>query len=210
VEQLVSDSKARSGDELRLKSGVSLAQTRFALSHFCLSNFGADGQQFVDLLEFCADTNLLQQALDAITAEVRGRYSNLLPDLIACVREANATNSDADAPARSPTPAATAASAAADVRPRSAAPTQKPRDAAEPLRLVAGVSLAQARFALSGFCLDHFGPQAQALLEAIDHCRDLGSLQKLLSQIAAEVERRRRDSLPKLIECVHEINETSL
>jgi hypothetical protein len=208
--RFVSDSKARSPDELRLKSGVSLTQTRFALSHFCLSNLGSDGQHFAEALEFCVDTSLLQQALDAISDEVRSRYPDRLLGLIACVREANATDADAAAPVPPSSVAATAAAAPADVAPRRPAPTQKPQDAAEPLRLVAGVSLAQARFALSEFCLDQFGPRAQPLLEAIDRCRDLGSLQKLLSQIAAEVEGRRRDSLPKLLECVREINETSL
>ena len=210
MERFVSDSKARSPDELRLKSGVSLTQARFALSHFCLGNLGADGQHFAEALEFCVDTSLLQQALDAITAEVRSRYPDRLPGLIACVREANTTDADAGAPAPPSGVAATAASSPADVPPRRPAPIQKPRDAAEPLRLVAGVSLAQARFALSEFCLDQFGPRGQPILEAIDRCRDLGSLQKLLRQIAAEVEGRRRDSLPKLLECVREINETSL
>jgi len=40
----VADSKLRYPDELRLKPGVSLSQTRFALANFCLSHFGADGQ----------------------------------------------------------------------------------------------------------------------------------------------------------------------
>jgi len=76
---------------LRLKSGVSLTQTRFALSHFCLSNLGADGQHFAGALEFCVDTNLLQEALNAITAEVRSRYPDRLPGLIACARPTRRT-----------------------------------------------------------------------------------------------------------------------
>jgi hypothetical protein len=206
----VVDSKGRYTDELRLRSGVSLTQTRFALSNFCLSNLGVEGQHLADALEFCIDTSLLQQALDAITAEVRARCPDRLPALLACVREANATDADGGAPVPPPSrPATPAASAPAATSPRPAVPSQPRRDATDPLRLVAGVSLAQARFALSEFCLDQFGSRSQALVEAIDRCTDPGSLQKVLTLISTEVKERHRDSLPKLLECVRGINEIS-
>ena len=198
----MADSKGRYHD-LRLRPGVSVSQTRFALSNFCLSNLGVDGQYFADALEFCIDTNLLQEALNAITADVSSRYPDRLPALIACVREANATDADSGAPAP---PAASGPTADPARRP---VPLQTQQDATDPLRLVAGVSLAQARFALSDFCLDQFGSRGQPLVEAIDRCTDLGSLQQLLRRIGTEVKERHRDSLPKLLERVREINETS-
>jgi ribosomal protein L12E/L44/L45/RPP1/RPP2 len=178
----VADSKARYADELRLKSGVSLSQTRFALSHFCLSNLGADGQHFADALELCPNASLLQEVLNTIAADVRSRWPDRMPALIASVCEANATEVDADPTAAPATPAPAAAPPA-----RSAAPTQPRADAGDPLRLVTGVSLAQARFALSDFCLDHFGSRSQALVEAINDCIDLSSLQKILSRIGTEI-----------------------
>ena len=198
----MADSKARYADELRLKSGVSLSQTRFALSNFCLSNLGADGQHFADALELCPTASLLQEVLNTIAADVRSRCPDRMPALIASVREANATDVDADPTAAPATPAPAAPPA------WSAAPTQPRADAGDPLRLVAGVSLAQARFALSDFCLDHFGSRSQTLVDAINDCIDLSGLQKILSRIATEIKERHRDSLPKLLECVREINNT--
>jgi hypothetical protein len=199
----VADSKARYADRLRLKSGVSLSQTRFALSNFCLSNLGADGQHFADALELCTNANLLQEALNAIAADVRSRCPDRMPALIDSVREANATDAAADLTA-APAPSERAAPPA-----WSAAPPQPPADAGDPLRLVAGVSLAQARFALSDFCLDHFGSRSQPLVDAINDCIDLSTLQKILSRIGTEIKERHRESLPRLIECVREINDTS-
>jgi len=46
-------------------------------------------------------------------------------------------------------------------------------------------------------------------MDAIDRCADLNALQKVLILIGAEVEARHRDGLPKLIDCVREINETA-
>lgn len=197
------DSKGHHLDDLRLRSGVSVTQTRFALSNFCLSNLGVDGQYFADALEFCIDTNLLQEALNAISADVGSRCPDRLPALIACVREANATDADTGAPAPP------AASGAAADPPRRPVPLQTQQVATDPLRLVAGVSLVQARFALSDFCLDQFGSRGQPLVEAIERCTDLGRLQELLSRISTQVQERHRGSLPKLLECVREINETS-
>jgi len=199
----VADSKARYADDLRLNSGVSLSQTRFALSNFCLSNLGADGQHFADALELCTNLSLLQEALNTIAADVRSRCPDRMPALIASVREANATDAAAELPA------AAATSAPAAPPSRSAAPTQPQRDAGDPLRLVAGVSLAQARFTLSDFCLDHFGSRAQPLVDAISDCIDLSSLQKILSRIGTEIKERHRNSLPELLECVRQINDTS-
>ena len=62
---------------------------------------------------------------------------------------------------------------------------------------------------LSEFCLDLFGSRGQPLLEAIERCNDVGTLQVVLNRIGSEVEQRHPDRLPKLRECVREINETS-
>jgi hypothetical protein len=77
-----------------------------------------------------------------------------------------------------------------------------------PLQLEANASVAQARFVLSEFCLDQFGARAQQLLDAINRCTDVAALQQVLIQIGADVQERRRECLPKLIDCVREINAT--
>ena len=224
----VADSNNRYANDLRLKPGVSLSQARFALSNFCLNNFGADGQYFADVIEFCVDIAQLQEVLKTIRDEVRGRYPDRLPALVTCVRDAHdgeetaLPTEAAPPPATLPTPeepkrAARAVSAGNTVAvpvhavpPRTAAPPQPLRGAeTDPLQLAAGVSLAQARFTLSEFCLDQFGARGQQLMTAIDRCTDVAALQKVLSVIGSEVRERRRDSLPKLIDCVHEINETA-
>ena len=94
------------------------------------------------------------------------------------------------------------------VSPHVAAASQPVRNAAaDPLHLGASVSLAQARFALSEFCLDQFGARAQQLLDAIDRCTEAAALQKVLRMIGSEI-RGHHDSLSKLIDCVREINAT--
>ena len=236
VVPIVADSSDRYSDELRLKTGVSLSQTRFALSNFCLNNFGADGQYFADVIDLCVDANRLQEALDAIRAEVRRRCPERLPALVACVREANETDGETSAPAApartSTTPPSatrvvpqeqksaaqakrvsntnTPAGPVPPVPPRGASPPPLSRGAETvPLRLEAGISLAQARFVLAEFCLDQFGARGQQLMDAIDGCAELAALQKVLGLIGAEVQARHRESLPKLIDCVREINDTS-
>lgn len=77
------------------------------------------------------------------------------------------------------------------------------------LQLLPDVSLSQARFALSDFCLDHFGTRAQGLVQAIDRCGDLGSLQRVLDGIHSEVRQHFGDRLPELLLCVREINQTA-
>jgi hypothetical protein len=57
--------------------------------------------------------------------------------------------------------------------------------------------------------LDQFGARAQQLMVAIDRCADLAALQKVLTLIGADVQERHREGLPKLIDCVREINETA-
>jgi hypothetical protein len=94
--------------------------------------------------------------------------------------------------------------------PRSVTLSQPSLSAAtDPLQLKASVSLAHARFALSEFCLDQFGARAQQFMDAIDGCRDVAALQKVLNLITAGVQERHRERLPKLIDCAREINETA-
>lgn len=76
-----------------------------------------------------------------------------------------------------------------------------------PLTLAAGVSLSQARFVLCDYCLDHFGMNAQPLIDAINAAGSLGALQKTLDHIAAEMQRNAKGELPALVERVREINE---
>lgn len=213
----MADSRNRFPDELRLKPGVSLSQTRFALANFCLSHFGADGQYYADVLELCADAPRLQEALNIITAEVAKRCPDRMPLLTACVREANDTDLESSGttlPRAAPPAAAASASrpapATRSATPRGAAPAAAPaRPAPAPLQLVPGVSLAQARFTLADFCLDQFGARSQALVDAINAGGDVRAIQGALNRIATEVKEHHRDSLEKLLECVREINATS-
>jgi hypothetical protein len=76
---------------LSLKSGVSPSQARFALSNFCLDQFGTNGQALADVLELCSDVASLQEALNSIQIEVRNRCPDRLPVLVGCVNEINQT-----------------------------------------------------------------------------------------------------------------------
>jgi hypothetical protein len=227
----VAESNNRYFDDVLLKAGVSLSHARFTLSNFCLNNFGADGQYLADLIDFCVHGNQLQEVLNTIRDEVRSRFPDRVPTLVACVRELNETAAESSAPtaaapllpaARPPPPPAqkraaqgapmggTLAVPARAVVPQRAAQLQLSRDVAtDPLWLEAGVSLAQVRFALSEFCLDQFGSRAQQLMDAIDQCADLAALQRVLTLIGADVQERHRECMPKLIDCVREINETA-
>jgi hypothetical protein len=217
----VADAKIRP-EELRLKPGVSLSQTRFALANFCLSHLGADGQYFADVLELCADAPRLQEVLNVIAGEVGKRCPERLPALATCVKEANDTDLETSgavpraAPAPTAAPARPPAAAAAARAPAAAAPRSAPavartpaRSAPAPLQLLPAVSLAQARFALSDFCLDQFGARSQALVDAVNASSDVRALQGVLNGIAREVKEHHRDALEKLLECVREINSTS-
>jgi hypothetical protein len=76
---------------LNLKSGVSPSQARFALSNFCLDQFGTTGQDLADVLELCTGVDGLQEALNSIQTEVRKRCPDRMPALVACVEEINQT-----------------------------------------------------------------------------------------------------------------------
>jgi len=226
----VVESNNRYFDDVRLKAGISLSHARFTLSNFCLNNFGADGQYLADLIDFCVHGNQLQEVLNTIRDEVRSRFPDRVSTLVACVREVNETAAESSAPtATAPAPAArpppleptkraaqgapvgsTPAVPARAVVPRGAMLSQPSRGVAtDPLWLEGGVSLAQARFALSEFCLDQFGARAQQLMDAIERCADVAALQKVLILIGADVQERHRERLPKLIDCVREINATA-
>jgi len=100
-------------------------------------------------------------------------------------------------------PAPTAGRSALSSKPAAA-------DAADPMRLDGEISLSQARFMLSEFCLNQFGVQSQEFVDAVNRCGDVASLQKVLSLIRTEMLNRHRDRLPLLIACVREINDTAL
>jgi hypothetical protein len=85
-------SSAASGSRsLRLEFGISISLARFALSDFCLDQFGAKGQELVEVVGLCTDVIGLQDVLNDIRAEVEARFPDRLPALLACVREINET-----------------------------------------------------------------------------------------------------------------------
>ena len=204
---------------LRLNFGISPSQARFALADFCMDEFGTDGQYLVDAVSLCNDVMSLQEVLNSIRAEVDERLAKRLPALIACVREINETDDasptgshvQAAAPAVKPAPGKPAsARALPEVRP---VPAQKPAASGshgpDPLRLESGISLAQARFALTEFCLNQFGVQGQEFVDAVNRCGDLPGMQKVLNLIRTDLLNRHRDRLPLLVACVREINDTA-
>jgi hypothetical protein len=211
--------------ELRLNFGISPSQARFALSNFCMDEFGTDGQYLVDAVSLCNDVMSLQEVLNTVRSEIDERFPGRLPALVACIREINETDDPSAtgahvqpanlAPANpapaNPAPADPAPLRAPNIRP--APPIRKPTSAAgsgpDPMRLESGVSLAQARFALSEFCLDQFGVQGQELVDAVNRCSDVAGAQKVLNLIRTELLNRHRGRLPLLLACVREINETS-
>ncbi|HME38833.1 MAG TPA: hypothetical protein VKG63_07705 [Steroidobacteraceae bacterium] len=80
------------GARMNLKPGISPSQAKFALSNFCLDQFGARGQDLADVVDLCGDVAGLQEALHAIRIEVESRCADRLPALIACVNEINETD----------------------------------------------------------------------------------------------------------------------
>src|SRR3984885_1184033 len=194
--------------DLRLNFGISPSQARFALSNFCMDEFGTDGQFLVDAVSLCTDIMSLQEVLNSIRSEIEERLPGRMPALIACVRELNDTDdasstgshaqSEAAQPkipsAKPPTLKVVATAPLASKSP----PAQKPAaaDAADPMRLQAEISLSQARFMLSEFCLNQFGVQSQEFVDAVNRCGDVAGLQKVLNLIRTEVLNHHRDRLP--------------
>ena len=176
-------------ERLHLEAGVSLSQARFSLSDFCLEQFGTQGQGLVDAAGLAVDVAGLQQVLSRIRVEVQNRCPDRLTMLLDCVREINKTADDSALPA-------------------AAAATEVGISAEGVLHLGSGISVSQARFALSDFCLNHFGIRGQDLVEMLNHCADVPALQLALTRIRDEVLDRCRDRLPALIDCVREFNET--
>lgn len=79
-------------ERLRLKPGISPSQARFALSNFCLDQFGANGQDLAEAVGLCTDVPSLQLALDSIRSEVKKLFPERRAALVACVREINETD----------------------------------------------------------------------------------------------------------------------
>ncbi|HXP64206.1 MAG TPA: hypothetical protein VN815_01915 [Steroidobacteraceae bacterium] len=82
---------ADAADPMRLDADISLSQTRFMLSEFCLNQFGVQSQEFVDAVNRCGDVTSLQKVLSLIRTEMLAHHRDRLPLLIACVREINDT-----------------------------------------------------------------------------------------------------------------------
>ena len=223
-------------DELHLKLGVAVSQARFALSNFCMDNFDSDNQYLVDAISLCVDVFSLQEVVNTLRTDVDELCPGRLPALIACVREINETDEASATPAPAgavpsgarshPEPKAPATSKPAPSpaeakfppasRPSAAQPEPLKKPAAssapstEPPRLEAAISIAQARFALTEFCLNEFGVQGQAFIDGVNRAGDVAALQKALNLIRTETLNRHRDKLRVLLACVHEINETAL
>jgi len=214
--------------ETRLKFGVSPTQARFALSNFCMDQLGAEERYLVDTVSLCNDVMTLQEVLNSIRAEVDERFPDRLPALFDCVREINETD-EATVPSlpTSPTHERRATSRPTPARPVSSAPPAVPSKpvwdkitledkpvpgagSGDPMRLETGVSLAQARFTLSEFCLNQFGVGGQELVDAVNRCREVVGLQKVLTLIRTEVINHHRERMPALVACVRDINETAL
>jgi hypothetical protein len=79
-------------ERLRLKPGISPSQARFALSNFCLDQFGTNGQDLAEAVGFCTDVDSLQMALDNIRTELKKLFPERRAALVACVREINETD----------------------------------------------------------------------------------------------------------------------
>ena len=211
---------ARAGRrELRFKFGISPSQARFALSNFCMDEFGTDGKLLVDAVSLCNDVMSLQEVLNSIRAEVDERLANRLPALVACVREINETDDASPTGSHVQTTGPAAKAAPSKPAPARGAPDIKPAYAqkpgasggqgSDPLRLESGISLAQARFALTEFCLNQFGVQGQEFVDAVNRCGDVAGMQKALNLIRTDLFNRHRDRLPQLVACVREINDTA-
>ena len=213
------DSARSARRELRLNFGISPSQARFALSNFCMDEFGTDGQYLVDAVSLCTDVMSLQEVLNSIRAEVAERCADRLPALVVCVREINETDDASPTGSHVQTTAVAAKPAPSKPAPARGPPDIKPAYAQklgasggqgpDPLRLESGISLAQARFALTEFCLNQFGVQGQEFVDAVNRCRDVPSLQKVLSLIRTDLFNRHRDLLPLFVACVREINDTA-
>lgn len=221
-------------DDLHLKLGVAVSQARFALSNFCMDNFDSENQHLVDAISLCGDVFSLQEVVNAMRADVDELCPQRRSALIACVREINDTDEASATPG-----SAAAAPSAARSHPQSKAAAAKPlphpaeakvplasrppaaehepakkraagsAQRTEPPRLHGAISLAQARFALTEFCLNEFGVQGEAFIDGVNHAGDVPALQKALNLIRTETLNRHRDKLPLLLACVREINETA-
>lgn len=226
----------RGRSELHLKLGVALSQARFALSNFCMDNFDSENQYLVDAISLCVDIFSLQEVVNAIRTDVDELCPRRLPALIACIREINETDEASATPAPAgaapsvtrwhpepkapaagnPPPSPPGAKVPPSVRPSAAQSESAQKPAAvsapssEPPRLEAAISLAQARFALTEFCLNEFGVQCQAFVDAVNGAGDVPAMQKALNLIRTETLNRHRAKLPILLACVQEINETAL
>ncbi len=220
-------------DDLHLKLGVAVSQARFALSNFCMDNFDSENQHLVDAISLCNNVFSLQEVVNAVRSDVDELCPHRRPALIACVREINETEEasatpgtaaaapsaarshpESKAAAAKPPPHPVEAKVPPASRPSAAQPdrAKKPATGApgiEPPRLEGAISLAQARFALTEFCLNEFGVQGQAFVDGVNHAGDVPALQKALNLIRTETLNRHRDKLPLLLACVREINETA-
>jgi len=75
-------------------------------------------------------------------------------------------------------------------------------------QLKSGVSLPEARFALSDFCLDCFGVAGQTTMNLLERCNDEDTLRKILAAIVTAVEKSHRGQLSVLAVVVEGINAT--
>jgi hypothetical protein len=213
------DSARKARRELRFNFGISPSHARFALSNFCMDEFGTEGQYLVDAVSLCTDVMSLQEVLNSIRAEIAERFAGRLPALVACVREINETDDASPTGSHAQTAAPAAKPVPSKPPPVRATPESRPAAAQkpaaggghgpDPMRLEPGISFAQARFALTEFCLNQFGVQGQEFVDAVNRCGDATGLQKVVNLIRTDLFNSHRERLPLLVACVREINDTA-
>lgn len=74
-----------------------------------------------------------------------------------------------------------------------------------------GISLSQARFGLSDFCLDAFGVEAQSLIDAINRAVDIAALQRVVDELAGLARKNHQDELVSDLQArVRDINDSRI
>jgi hypothetical protein len=107
-------------------------------------------------------------------------------------------------------PAEAGAALASPATAAPAAPRAAPRPAAGAFpTLEPGISLSQARFQLSDFCLDQFGARGQEKVDTIQAAKTVGAMQRVLDDIHEEL-RGKPNALEALADRVQEINENKV
>ena len=71
------------------------------------------------------------------------------------------------------------------------------------------VIVSEAKFLLTDFCVDSFGTQSQAFVDAIRACKSVKDLRPQLNEVFAATEKFCPKQLPTLLDIITEINATA-